>query len=152
MDNYTQIPNWMMARLYRADGLTLRELRVLIFIIRKLYGFHKSSDKISYGQISEGTGIDKSNVIKTVSSLEKKNVISVKRKGNRTNIIRIKGSGQTDTTSGVKKSRRVVAKSTPTKENQKSVTSCSHSLGECDTREKEISIAELNKMLGDDYE
>lgn len=123
MDNYTQIPNWMMAKLYRADGLTFREVKVLLFLIRKLYGFHKASDKIPYSQIVEATGIDRSDVIRTVKSLEDKKVISVRRKGHCINIIRIKGSGDSPTTDGGENTQKLVGKSPPSKENQKSVSS-----------------------------
>ena len=116
MDNYTQIPNWMMAKLYRADGLTFREVKVLLFLIRKLYGFHKTSDKIP-------TGIDRSDVIKTVKSLEDKKVISVRRKGHCINIIRIKGSGDLPTRGGGENAQKLVGKLPPSKENQKSVSS-----------------------------
>ena len=153
MDNYTQIPNWLIAKLYRADDLTFRELKILIFIIRKLYGFHKNSEKIPYSQIAEATGIDRRNVIKTIKSLESKGIISVNRKDKCANIIRLKGSGQIDTSASVKNSKKLVAKLTPSKENQKSDLSASQSFEDCEPQGKEIlSVEELNNLLGDEYE
>lgn len=152
MDNYTQIQNWLLAKLYRAENLTSREMKVLLYIIRKLNGFHKASDKIPYSQMVEATGIDKRNVIKVVQSLEEKGWISVKRKNKCTNIYRLKGGVRTDTSRGVRNDTIEVSKATPSKENQKSVTSGTHSFVECDPREKEITIAELEEGLGDEYE
>lgn len=150
MDNYTQIPNWMMAKLYRADGLTFREIKVLLFLVRKLYGFHKTSDKIPYSQIVEATGIDRADVIKTVKSLEEKKAISVKRKGNCINIIRLKGSGDLPTTSGGKKGQKLVGKLPPSKENQKSVSSVTP-LVEANLETKKYSEL-IEEVEDDDYE
>lgn len=153
MDNYTQIQNWLLAKLYGDETLTQRELRVLLYLIRKLQGFHKTSDKIPYGQIAEATGIDRRSVIRIMKSLEEKQWISVKRKDKCINIIRLKGGGMAATRGGGKNSNILVAQLPPSKENQKSVTSGTHSFRECDPREKEIiSVSELNKELGEEYE
>lgn len=92
---YTQVQNWMLAKLYRADGLTFREVRILLYLIRKIHGFHKDADKISYGQIAEATGIDERAVKRAIKTLENKEIISVRRKKNFVNIIKIRG-GQID--------------------------------------------------------
>ncbi len=76
--------------------LTHAELKVLLYIIRRTYGFQKDSDSISLGQIANGivlrrgerkgerldggAGIDKRTAQRTVKSLESKGLIIVGRK------------------------------------------------------------------------
>jgi phage replication O-like protein O len=50
-------------------------------IVRKTWGFHKDTDKISLSQISEQTNIEKSNVARALRILCQRNVIE-KKKGN----------------------------------------------------------------------
>lgn len=158
---YTQFPNWILARLYHSDDLTLREMKVLLYIIRKLYGFHKSSDKIPYSQISEGTGIDQRNTIKVVKSLEEKGYISVARKNHCINIIRLKmkpktakkGCVPTDTSGCVKNDTIDVSVQTPSIENQKQTTSGFALVGEQTLVENKYDVyANLNEIEDDDYE
>ena len=75
--------------------LTHAELKVLLYIIRRTYGFQKDSDSISLGQISSGivirrgerkgerldsgAGIDKRTAPRIVKSLEEKGLIIVGR-------------------------------------------------------------------------
>jgi len=76
--------------------LTHAELKVLLYIIRRTYGFQKDSDSISLTQISSGivirkgenkgkrldsgAGITKRGAIKAVQGLEKKGLVVVGRK------------------------------------------------------------------------
>lgn len=156
-DNYTQVPNWMLAKLYRNENLTGRELKVLLYLIRKLIGFHKESDKIPYSQIAEATGIDRNNVMKVIKSLEKKGWVSVRRKDKCTNILRLKCGVTSNTRGGVKKCQKVVSPTTPSKENQKSGLSSSPPLVGVDSQDKinninNKTIEELEAELGDEYE
>ena len=151
-DNYTQVPNWLLAKLYRADDLTGREMKVLLYIIRKLIGFHKESDKISYSQIANATGIDRNNVMKVIQSLEKKGWVSVWRKEKCINILRLKGGVVDNTRGGVKNGKKVVSSTTPTKENQKSGVSIPPLLGGVSQPKKNNSWAELNAEEDDEYE
>jgi len=57
------------------------EQRVLMFIIRKTYGWNKKSDKIALSQFVKATGIRKSHVSRALSLLLKQNVIT--KGGNR---------------------------------------------------------------------
>ena len=71
--------------------LTHAELKVLLYIVRRTFGFKKPSDSISLKQISEGivtrkgkrldsgAGITRRGAIKAVQGLEKKGLIAVKR-------------------------------------------------------------------------
>jgi phage replication O-like protein O len=54
-----------------------RELRVIMAVIRKTYGFNKKTDRISLGQICQMTGIKgRNNVANVLAGLVKKNVIT----------------------------------------------------------------------------
>lgn len=156
-DNYTQVPNWLLAKLYRADNLTFREVKVMLYLIRKLNGFHQSSDKIPYSQIAEGTGIDRRDVIRVIQSLEEKKVVSVRRKAKCTNIIAIKVVGNSPTSASGKKGQKLVGKLPPSKENQKSGLSSSPPLVGVDSQDKinninSKSMKELLEELDDEYE
>ena len=160
-DNYTQVPNWLLAKLYRADNLTFREVKVMLYLIRKLNGFHQSSDKIPYSQIAEATGIDRSNAIKVIKSLEEKKVITVRRKSKCINIISIKFGGGSPTSASVKnttspsvkKGQKLVGELTPSKENQNSGFSITPLFGgESQTKINNKTIEELEAELGDEYE
>lgn len=50
--NFTQIPNLVLDELM--SELTNAEFRVLMYICRRTYGFHKESDRISYSQFEFG--------------------------------------------------------------------------------------------------
>lgn len=60
-ERFTQIPNKLLEKLMTAK-LTLYELRVTLAIIRKTLGFGKLMDRISEGQISLMTNINRKNV------------------------------------------------------------------------------------------
>lgn len=71
--------------------LTHGELRVILYIIRRTYGFKKDSDRISLKQIcsgimredgerlDSGTGLERRSAIRVVQSLEAKGLITVRR-------------------------------------------------------------------------
>jgi len=71
--------------------LTHAELKVLLYIVRRTYGFKKSSDRISLRQICKGivtksgkrldsgTGLSRQGAITAVKSLEKRGLIVVER-------------------------------------------------------------------------
>lgn len=154
-DNYTQVPNWMIAKIYRDEDLQGREFRVLMYIVRKLNGFHKKSDKIPYSQISEATGIDRRSVIRIVKALERKKWISVKRKEKCTNIIRLVGGGTDATMGGGTDGRNLVAQMPPSKENQKSGLSSSPPLVGVDSQDKINNINNIWEEINnedDEYE
>jgi len=73
-NGFTQVPNEILEALARIR-LSPYETRVVLFIIRKTYGWHKEIDWISLSQIVEGTGIAKPNVCRTIKSLKRKNII-----------------------------------------------------------------------------
>jgi DNA-binding MarR family transcriptional regulator len=87
--NTTQTPDELFDRFL--TELSHAELKVLLYIIRRTYGFKKDSDHISLKQISEGiitkegkqldrgAGVDRRTAMRTVKSLEEKGLITVGR-------------------------------------------------------------------------
>jgi phage replication O-like protein O len=88
--NTTQIPNEVFDTLM--PHLSGGELKVLLYICRRTFGFRKDSDSISLTQIAhgittkagrvldQGTGLSKRHVINALKDLEKRNIITVTRK------------------------------------------------------------------------
>lgn len=72
---YTPIANEILDQIVAAK-LTLYELRILIFIMRKTYGYQKKQDWISKGQFAKATGIKRTNVIRTINGLMEKNIVT----------------------------------------------------------------------------
>jgi phage replication O-like protein O len=87
--NTTQIPNEVFDSLM--PHLSGGELKVLLYICRRTFGFRKDSDSISLTQIAhgittkagraldQGTGLSKRHVINALKTLEKRNIIKVSR-------------------------------------------------------------------------
>jgi phage replication O-like protein O len=73
-DGFTKVSNELLEALARTR-LCSYESRILIFIIRKTYGWKKKKDWIALSQISEGTNILKPNVSRTLKKLENRNII-----------------------------------------------------------------------------
>jgi len=57
---------------YRLSG---EEMKCLLFIIRKTYGWNKKQDEISLSQFIEATGMAKSSVCRAIKNLKIKNII-----------------------------------------------------------------------------
>ena len=78
-DGHTQIANEILdelAKLY----LSPNQWQVVIFIIRKTYGYRKKVDYIANSQIVEGTGLSKAVVSRVLKKLEKWNIIGRNKK------------------------------------------------------------------------
>ena len=73
-NGYIPIANELAEAFYRIN-LSAYEWRLLWFIMRKTYGFHKSTDAISLTQFATGTGISTANVIHTLARLKGRNLI-----------------------------------------------------------------------------
>jgi phage replication O-like protein O len=94
--NTTQIPNEVFDTLM--SKLSGGELKVLLYICRRTFGFRKDSDSISLTQISkgittkagrvldQGTGLSKRQVQRALRVLESRNVIQVERKVDETGL------------------------------------------------------------------
>lgn len=89
--NSTQIPNSILDDI--APQLSESELRVLLYIARRTYGFQKDADIISYSQLADGitsktgakldsgTGLTRQGVRNGLKGLLKKALISVEESG-----------------------------------------------------------------------
>ena len=73
-DNFTKVPNETLEALARIR-LAPNESKIVFFIIRKTFGWHKQMDWISLSQIVEGTGIAKPNVCRSIKSLVRRDII-----------------------------------------------------------------------------
>jgi phage replication O-like protein O len=94
--NTTQIPNEVFDTLM--SKLSGGELKVLLYICRRTFGFRKDSDSISLSQISkgittkaghvldQGTGLSKRQVQRALRALEGRQVILVERKVDETGL------------------------------------------------------------------
>jgi phage replication O-like protein O len=74
---FTQVPNTLFDELLPELGLG--ELKVLLYIMRRTFGFHKDADRISLHQIEAGTGLSRKSISAAVSSLEEKGMVLVAR-------------------------------------------------------------------------
>lgn len=76
-DGYTRIANELLEAVMAAD-LTARQLKVLMAIIRKTYGFGKKLDRITNTQISSMTGIHHTHVCTAKNEMIAMNIIVTK--------------------------------------------------------------------------
>lgn len=74
---YTQVPNCLIDDLL--PHLTGAQAKVLLFLIRKIRGYHKQSDRISRSQICAGTGLNSGTVSRTVHDLTDRGLIAVEQ-------------------------------------------------------------------------
>ena len=92
---YTQTPNELFDELLAPGWLTEAELRVLLYIIRRTFGFSKDADAISLSQLTEGivtgdgrrldhgAGVGRDAASRAVKGLERKGCIVVTRHASR---------------------------------------------------------------------
>lgn len=76
--NYTQTPNAFFEAL---PDLSEAELRIGLAVIRKTFGWHKRSDKISLTQFQELTGMSRQGVLNGVNGLIDKEVMARQEDG-----------------------------------------------------------------------
>lgn len=73
-NGFTPLANEIIEELVKIDLLGA-EFRVLLFIIRKTYGYQKKQDRISFTQFEKGTGISRQTINKTLKNLMAKGLI-----------------------------------------------------------------------------
>lgn len=74
--NYTQIPNAIFDLMADKDaGLTEKELKVLLAIARKTFGWHKKRDKISLSQLQQMTSMSRSTVVLGVKAAIERGIV-----------------------------------------------------------------------------
>jgi phage replication O-like protein O len=76
---YTQTPNDLFD--HWLPLLKESELKVILVIMRKTFGWHKKKDKISISQLMEKTGLSRETVIIAAKSLENKGLVIRKVSG-----------------------------------------------------------------------
>jgi hypothetical protein len=131
--NYTQVPDELFDDLM--TDLSGAELKVLLYIIRRTFGFKKTEDTISLSQmlngittkagevLDRGTGLSKKTLLMALNTLEAKNIILTERRrsaerGNeptayKLNIVSNSSSNNPDRTPGVKNTPPLGVKSIP---------------------------------------
>ena len=131
--NYTQVPDELFDDLM--TDLSGAELKVLLYIIRRTFGFKKTEDTISLSQmlngittkagetLDKGTGLSKKTLLVALNTLEAKHIILTERRrsaerGNeptayKLNIVGNASSNNPDPTPGVKSTPPLGVKSTP---------------------------------------
>lgn len=77
-NGYLKIANELVEALMRIN-LSPYEARLLWFIIRKTYGFNKTSDRISLSQFAKATLLDRRNVHRALQSLIQREIIVISR-------------------------------------------------------------------------
>lgn len=73
-DGYTKIANEILENIIGSD-LSREELKVILAIIRKTYGWNKKEDKISFSQLADITKIDRRHIGRPLKSLLYKDLI-----------------------------------------------------------------------------
>jgi phage replication O-like protein O len=71
--NYTQIPNVILDEMAKDMGEA--ELRVVLAICRKTFGWHKVRDKISLSQLEEMTGLSRPGVLNGIEACTRKGLV-----------------------------------------------------------------------------
>lgn len=74
-DGYTKIANELLEALYQFNA-TGSQFRVMLFLIRNIYGYGKTSRCIATSKIINGTGMNKSQCIRTLNELKVANMIT----------------------------------------------------------------------------
>jgi hypothetical protein len=89
--NYTPTPDQLFDELLAPNLLSESELRVLLYIMRRTFGFKKNSDAISISQITDGivkengerldwgAGVSKASAVRGIKGLEAKGIIIAHR-------------------------------------------------------------------------
>ena len=78
--NHTQTPNELFDDHMRY--MSGSELKVILAICRKTFGWHKEQDNISLSQLMELTGLTRSSVINAIKSLIARGLIARRKIGN----------------------------------------------------------------------
>jgi phage replication O-like protein O len=134
--HFTRIANKILDILASVN-LTGSELRVVLFIIRKTYGYNKKEDLISLSQIKEGTEISKRNIIYILQNLEAKKILMVTREKLKTNNIRFNKYYDT----------WIVQNSAPQVKNNREIAKIASAKLRNDVKDNKIASAKLGKTV-----
>lgn len=125
-NGYTPIANELMEALVKYK-IPSSEIRCLLFILRKTYGYNKKTDAISLSQFVKATSLNRKAVSRALKNLNFKNLIYVQKGGVKNDTIltskyrfnkRYKSwlSSVKNDTGSVKTAQKVVSKMTHTKD------------------------------------
>ena len=74
---FTAVPNELLEMLYRSY-LSGSEMRVMLLILRRTVGFHRSSSELSLSDIMSETGIDRGNASRCLRGIEEEGFIRIR--------------------------------------------------------------------------
>ena len=78
MDNYTMIPNELLEAIY-SYRLSPLHMQIMLYVIRKTYGFHKETDFITITKLASDLGRYRQDVSEAVRELEGMGCLEVVR-------------------------------------------------------------------------
>ena len=78
MDNYTMIPNDLLEAIY-SYRLSPLHMQIMLYVIRKTYGFHKETDFITITKLASDLGRYRQDVSEAVRELEGMGCLEVVR-------------------------------------------------------------------------
>lgn len=73
-NGYTRIANELLEAICRLN-ISGNEMRILLFIIRRTYGFNRSYAELSISELAEGIGASKDNISRTLKKLRNAKII-----------------------------------------------------------------------------
>lgn len=79
-NGYTSIANEILEKII-SSGLNGTEMAVLMFILRKTYGFHKLEDEISLSQFARAIPVTKKSICVALNKLQLVNIITLVNRG-----------------------------------------------------------------------
>jgi hypothetical protein len=84
--NYTQTPNDLFDELL--PDMSLAELKVVLYVIRQTFGFHREEQAISIRNLARGTGLSVNSVMDGARQAEEHGLIERTQDGNKTTLWR----------------------------------------------------------------
>lgn len=77
-EGYTPIANELLEAIIKTS-LTACDIKVLLLVMRKTYGWNKKEDKISLTQFQQATGFSRQSICKSIKTLVKRSLLGSKR-------------------------------------------------------------------------
>jgi len=74
--NFTQVPNDVLEAVLR-QPLRITQLKAVLYIIRKTYGYQKKDDRISISMMARETGTSRRAMINAIHSLVKMGIVKI---------------------------------------------------------------------------
>ena len=89
-DRFVKVPTELVEAMYERH-LTVGQYKALLYIIRKTYGWGKTSDVISIAKMAKDTGMAKRSMLRIATKLEDLKIIEIERSAaGKPNTLRIK--------------------------------------------------------------